>query len=627
MRTGNRLIVLDFEESDCYVGTRFKRYGAKAGLVLRWKDDDNYLYVHSSGTYVTLSKVENGSASSIAFSRYSWPQESVKLILAELHGEEVRVMVDDQLVIDTFTAFNQGETKHGLGGVNVNTDDEWLGFGGMRDWFTGRIDTIVPKPKQELRHAYIRCFDDMERLSKHLVLRSSPPSIANAKKIINVILDASDVSVHNRVLDDGVDLTLEDTSEKALGRNAQEELYQVQNDEVGLFYIDGAGLYRYEASDHRSNDSHIHNSKIWTGGPIDSEDSIGISDLEWDDGKDLVENEIYYSYFKTSFVTGIEVWRLIYEDRPLLEKRKDLTFLCIGEENVIVNPVTPHPEVDIVVTTEQDGTGITLTLAQDSEQGDLTWTGSPDYELDDNGQDFTDWNNGRYQLILRDNIGRTLIGFIGKADTDGDGTRIELYNSSFLSEKGYQYRDENFDAANIAEYDIYQITAELVDGFDGQFRLLRVRNESDEDGYLRTAKLRGDEGKYSHKTAARAESPKSQIDVGRRRVLHESLHIDRFDKAQDRAYTRLGQRAARRERLKVNMKNGSRANLMQIIHRNISDRVGLLYSEMGIQDSYTIEHVALETSEGGNIVSCDFTLHQAIGGLWGDVKWSEFTWG
>ena len=152
---GNYTAVLEFDESDCYVGAVYTRGGAaNSGLVCRYTNASNYILVYHEGTNLKVGKVEGGTLSVIAAIGLTWGTGATHRMIVELHGDAIRVSVDQTLKINTTSSFNQTATKHGIGGRSTHADDRWENFGGMRPVFQGRIDTVRPRPEVHNQYTY-----------------------------------------------------------------------------------------------------------------------------------------------------------------------------------------------------------------------------------------------------------------------------------------------------------------------------------------------------------------------------------------------------------------------------------------------------------------------------------------
>ena len=581
--TGNYTAVLEFAESDCYVGCKYTRGGTTSGLICRWSNASNYLLVYHDGTNLRLGKVDAGTLSSIASATFAW---------------------------------TAGDAK--------------------------------------------RMFDDMERWGQHLVYRSAPvgSSSNNMDDILGVILDAVDFDSSNRILDTGTNVAANADHEKNLGRNALVEAYQAQDDDVGFMQVDGQGYARYEGAstgatdktdDHRERAPHNAIVRVWRADrSAGDETDIEIGQhFKWDDGMRWVENEVYYVYHRISKTTGVKVYSLQNDDRPKIVNGKALELLAIGDEDHIANPRPPKHTTDFLLNSAEDGTGTDLLIAEDTQTaGTVTLSGAAAYTIDDTSQNFNaggsvDWNDGNHVIWITDNGSDFAYAFIGTDDPDGNGTKVSLYTTHARATLGYAYTSSGFSESDTPlTYNVYNVWVELVTGFDGNFRQIKIHNGSGTDGFITKLLLLADKGVASSKTAARAEDAQSQTDYGRRRIEHATLHHDRYgdmgsdgfpDRTNDpgsaveRADKRVQLRKLAQERLRqVKMWNLTRANLMQIVHRSVSDRVNLVYPSMGIDDTYFIEYRKVVISEGGLKIDCEWDLVQTFDGNVSHARLGQF---
>jgi len=659
---GNYSCVLEFNEANCYVGGLYKRGGTASGIICRWSDASNYLIVYHDGSNLKLGKVDSGTLSVLSAIGMTWNAGDTKRIIVELHGDEIRISVDQVLKIDTTSTFNNTATKHGIGGRGTHANDRWDDFGGMRPVFHGRIDTVQPRPEVHNQYAFIRAMDDFERFGNHVVFRSAPEGGANteANDILDRILDAVDFSSTNRILDTGTNLTKTANHQATMGRNALTEIYQVQDDDVGLAYMDGQGHFRYEGAkrthpdsdgggrtlDHRERAPHTTAIKTWrsdraTGDHTDIEIA---AKFIWDDGKDRVENEVYYKFHRVSREAVGLLWRLEVDDRPFMAAGTTQQFLCVGDGDQIASPRPPLHDTDFTMDVEDDDSGVNLLTAEGSNLGTVTLSATI---LDDAGRTGSNgfnhatnaWTDGNHVVWFRDNTGRYGYAFIGTEDSDGDGTKITLYDSHARTNNNWVYQDSGFSNTDTPiTYSVFDVWVEFVDGFDGNFLQLKVHNGSGLDGYLTKLSVVGIKGTKSSVTAARAEDSSSQATQGRRRISHDSLHIDRFGditvgdlptvtadagSAFERATKRVGIYGMPRERVQCQMFNITQANLMQILHRSFSDKIRLVGpSSMGIDTQFHIEGLNLKVDAGGMRVDADWELSQAVGISWGFFYWT-----
>lgn len=645
--TGNKTAVLDFFETDCFVGVEFVRGGVTSGLILRWSDANNYLMAYHDGSSIRLGKVDSGVLSSLGGTAFTWAFGTTKRILVELHGDVVRISINDNLKLTVTTTFNNTATKFGVGGRATFSGDKWSNFGGWRPLFHGRIDLIDPRPEISNQYAFIQAFDDFERASHYQIFRSAPAAVATAKDIINEILDGMEVDSTNRVLDSGQNLITKTNQEKSIERQGLVELHQVQDDDVGHIFIDGSGYYRYEDSDHRDAAPHITAIKTWRDDRAAGDQTdIYFSRFVWDDGKDRVENEVFYEYFRITRTTNVEVWSLDVGtdsagDRPKIKAGETEDFLAVGDGDHIANPIPPRRKhtQDINFNTSIGGGGTDLLIPEDSEVGAVSLAS---FVLTDAGQNFSDWNDGKHVLEMTDSGGRLAYGW---GSTNGSGTTITIKTGSDLVNSGYAYSDSLFtDTGANLTYDVFNVSTEIINGFEGNFRSIRVYNGSGSDGFLTLFKLFADKGVKSSKITARASDAPSQFAVGRRSIRHQAVYIDRYgdidgtksgsDKgsALDRAAERIKKRRTPKPKLTLGMGNGTRANLMQIVHRSFSDRIRVVKTDMTIDDHFFIERREISGHDAGLDIECEWELERVIGSGWAsgndtsEQKWNFFNW-
>ena len=493
-----------------------------------------------------------------------------------------------------------------------------------------------------------------------MVYRSAPvgSSSNNMDDILGVILDAVDFDSSNRILDTGTNVAANADHEKNLGRNALVEAYQAQDDDVGFMQVDGQGYARYEGAstgatdktdDHRERAPHNAIVRVWRADrSAGDETDIEIGQhFKWDDGMRWVENEVYYVYHRISKTTGVKVYSLQNDDRPKIVNGKALELLAIGDEDHIANPRPPKHTTDFLLNSAEDGTGTDLLIAEDTQTaGTVTLSGAAAYTIDDTSQNFNaggsvDWNDGNHVIWITDNGSDFAYAFIGTDDPDGNGTKVSLYTTHARATLGYAYTSSGFSESDTPlTYNVYNVWVELVTGFDGNFRQIKIHNGSGTDGFITKLLLLADKGVASSKTAARAEDAQSQTDYGRRRIEHATLHHDRYgdmgsdgfpDRTNDpgsaveRADKRVQLRKLAQERLRqVKMWNLTRANLMQIVHRSVSDRVNLVYPSMGIDDTYFIEYRKVVISEGGLKIDCEWDLVQTFDGNVSHARLGQF---
>ena len=164
---GDCVATVDFGDSDVSFGCNFSRGSDTAdhgGLCLRYSNTTNYLYVRVTGTAVELRKVDAGADSQVASAAHTWGTSTEKFLQVVLHGDSIRVFVDDAEVLDASTSFNNTATKHGLF-CDDEADHIWKDFGGWASLFFGAVDSIHPRPRRGAQYCYLRALDEMARLT------------------------------------------------------------------------------------------------------------------------------------------------------------------------------------------------------------------------------------------------------------------------------------------------------------------------------------------------------------------------------------------------------------------------------------------------------------------------------
>jgi len=140
------------------------------------------------------------------------------------------------------------------------------------------------------------------------------------------------------------------------------------------------------------------------------------------------------------------------------------------------------------------------------------------------------------------------------------------------------------------------VTLPLTDDFQGKGTVVRVaNNHSTDTAYVTLLKLRADASFQDFEsTIYQTEDAASQSDHGERSRQINCVYIDTYATAKAVADERLARKKDRKTRLSLTLPNGDRNNLMQMVHRVLSDRITVVYSDMGISQDFFIEHMELE---------------------------------
>lgn len=122
-----------------------------------------------------------------------------------------------------------------------------------------------------------------------------------------------------------------------------------------------------------------------------------------------------------------------------------------------------------------------------------------------------------------------------------------------------------------------------------------TNNHATDNAYVTLLRLQADNSYQDFEsTIYQTEDAASQADHGERSRLIDCIYIDTYAIARDVAVARLARKKDRKTRLSLTLPNGDQNNLMQIVHRVLSDRITVVYNEMGINQDFFIEHIALD---------------------------------
>ncbi len=363
---GVRLATLDLGSPDVSFGCDFER-GANAsqhgGLCVRYTDASNFLYVRVTGQAVELRKVEAGQHSAVASKAFAWAVSERRFVQVVTHGASVRVFVDDSQLIDASTSFNaggagnSGGTRHGLF-CSGDADHKWRAFGGWASLFRGVVDTIHPRPRLGAQYCYVRALDDMERLTSvtlHTQATSAYPQTSD--EILGDVLDRSGARA-GRHTDTGAELVPRLWSPPLWGVRALDTIYRLQDEEDGLIYVDGHGMWRLESRTHRDSAPHTSHTAIIED--AEREGRAYFSELVWDDGIDNIENSVFMQVRGATYQGAKVAWTL--SEQPYFAAGETKLFLAESSEyDMVIGHLRPSKNTDFTANTKQDGSGTNLT--------------------------------------------------------------------------------------------------------------------------------------------------------------------------------------------------------------------------------------------------------------------------
>ena len=151
----------------------------------------------------------------------------------------------------------------------------------------------------------------------------------------------------------------------------------------------------------------------------------------------------------------------------------------------------------------------------------------------------------------------------------------------------------------------------------GNHRRISVTNNSGVHGYITFLRLRAERVTNSVKLMGRAENSESQGRYGVRLTEHQSVSIDNYEAAVGSAKDRIAVRSEARERVTFRMTSATKANMMQIAHRRVSDHVRLIFTPFGMDKGFFLEKKDIQISQGGTFIACEWTATRATGAAWG----------
>ncbi|MDA1347622.1 MAG: hypothetical protein O3A47_01960 [Chloroflexi bacterium] len=515
--SGDCVATMDFGDSDVSFGCDFSRgtdVSDHGGLCVRYLNSTNYMYARVTGTAIELRKVDAGADSQVATAAHTWGTSTQKFLQVVLHGNSIRVFVDDKEVLDTSTSFNNTATKHGLF-CDDEADHTWKQFGGWVSLFHGAVDSIHPRPRKGAQYCYLRALDEMERLTSVTLYTYATSAFGQTSdEIMEHMLDYADVDADRRQMDTGVELVPELWSPPIWGVQATDEIYRLQEEEDGLAYVDGHGYWRLEGRSHRT--SAPHTTSRATLKDTDDGSNSYFSELVWDDGTENVENTVFMRIRSAVNQGAQTVWTL--EEKPSFSANETREFLAESKAyDVVVGQLTPAENTDYDANTQQDGGGADI-----SSQLTVTHPNT--------------------------------------ADFNGKGTLIRVK---------------------------FGATA----------------------GYLTLLKLRTlNAFTFEDPVLFLAEDATSQSAYGRRIRSIESRWTRETAVAQTTIDNRLARKKDPKTVLSLEAPNGSKANLMLALHRRLSDRVTVSYSDMGISEDFFIEGRRIVVGEGWTSVATEFLL-------------------
>ena len=142
-------------------------------------------------------------------------------------------------------------------------------------------------------------------------------------------------------------------------------------------------------------------------------------------------------------------------------------------------------------------------------------------------------------------------------------------------------------------------------GYRGQGTVIRVANRhSSATAYLTLLRLRVDRAyRASEPVSCAAADTASQQTHGRRFNTIDCRFIDHYAAARTAAETRLARRKAPHRRLAITLPGATPANLRELTHRALSDRVSITSPARGIAGEFYIVGMALTATAGAPLTA------------------------
>ena len=526
---GGAIYTLDFGDGDAHLGFIFRRSGdGKSGIALRVLSQWDYLRVRFGDFGTVLEDVTFGFPS---FLRRGDPLVSERdyFIEAELHGSSVRLYATDlssggmdrrEILDGGGNAGNPTGTKHGLwhDGSAQAVDDRWGSFGGWRSFFHGSLVRLSPERDPDLGDV-CRCEarDDLELLGpRSLYNLVNRPNAASAY-LANSILTWAGYGPNYRRVEAG--RTLVGTEPRALWRlPVSSALASLEDEENGRVYMDGRGYFRLEAADHRQEGAHTAARAVFRdvsgSGPF-------FTAMDWDEGRDAVENSVEFRYRLNDNKGLQEIWRL--RDVAAIPAGESRDFLAESDSYEVVDSIrAPVSSTDYQANARTDGTGDDLTAS-------------------------------------------------------------------------------------------VSVTLPLSTEYTGRGTVVRVTNgHASATAYLVLLRLMADRSYQSlEPTSYRADDAASQAANGRREVTVQCRYIDNYEAARSAAEARLAEGKTARARLALTVSGGSPANLHQVVHRVLGDRVRVISGNPAVDADFFIEGMAVRALARAGLLEARWLLEGA----------------
>jgi len=214
--------------------------------------------------------------------------------------------------------------------------------------FYGYIERISPHARYKEQNCYILAYDGLDFLSRAEITTSLEKAIGTGATVTK-ILNAASWPAGQRSLDTGQDTVPYAYHQKVLARNA---LNDVEDSEVGLIYIDGAGDLVFEDRHHRFKPPHTTSQATFTD----------ISDVGYILAAQHIYNEIRATITPWSLGALAVFWTLeqIGASSPLIPAGETVTYWA-DADGFLDSITEPVATTDYLANSASDGSGTNYT--------------------------------------------------------------------------------------------------------------------------------------------------------------------------------------------------------------------------------------------------------------------------
>ena len=622
------IATMDLEEASVHLSVQFKKGANNDGiLVWRFTDTSNFLYVRTDGTNLDVRKVDGGADSSIATGALAWSNNDTKLIKVILHGENIFVLADRVLIVNTSSTFSETITKHGLGGPSLSTSARFDKWAGSFQLFYGTLDRIQPLPDQVRKVAVITASNDFKILAKLLLTRRVFPINGfpnGTNEIVEEILtnNATKASQLGFIFDTGETVSADGNTKAWWNVRALDICLKTAAEENGFFYQDQDGLYRFEKRAHRTTSP--HDASTETVYEESATNGKYFTNLQWLEGDEDILNLVTASGRRAERINddnfSAEIWRA--READVIDGGVSSSGLSLaGSETKVVYFESPFDAIAAV-------------------QGPVSTTTEVKIAINDTGGAIVNGPFAIGELVTGDTstaTGRVTklgAGFIIIVVKSGTFTADEKIFAK-LSASGVTGASINDGAAaggstltNIQDFQAnaqadgagadktsqLAVTLTPVDSTDifnfGKGGKLTLVNSDTDTIYVTRLRVLGDAYKLQEKITATTEDAESQRRHGEKSFNIETDLFTTFDELQSLTDDIEAKEDSPRAKIVYDMVNGTKESTMSMFARRLSDKVTLVFPAMGINEDFFINQMEYFITQGNKAIVTRITAEE-----------------